>query len=82
MSQSAEKDRLAVSADHRIRITQPTRFQIVGPDGNPLLTIHDDGRWEFRDEAAPTEAARVFVREVQRLVGQQPRHIPPAKDQP
>ena len=52
-----------------IRVPQATALTIKGPDGSTLLTIHRDGRWEFRDEAAPTEAARVFVREVGRLAG-------------
>lgn len=59
-----------MSADpNRISVTQPTQFQIVTPGGEPLLTIHATGHWDFRDDAAPTEAARVFVREVQRIVG-------------
>ena len=50
-----------------IHISKPTQLRIVAPNGDPLLTIHRDGRWEFRDEAAPTEAARVFFRELQRM---------------
>lgn len=46
---------------------EPPVFRIVTPNGEPLLSIHADGRWEFRDDAAPTEAAGVFVREVKAL---------------
>lgn len=54
---------------HSIKVTPPTQLRITAPDGQTLLTIHADGRWEFRDDAAPTEAARVFVREVHSMVG-------------
>lgn len=64
--------RVATDSGHMLKVTEPTQFQIVEPSGKPLLTIRADGRWEFADDAAPTEAARVFVREVQRIVAGQP----------
>ena len=57
-----------VSVGHQLNVSKPSEFRIVDPDGEPLLTIYGDGRWEFRNEDdAPTEAARVFVQEVRRL---------------
>ena len=61
-------DQPAEFAHAMINVAQPTTLTIQAPAGSTLLTIHADGRWEFRDDAAPTEAARVFVHEARRLI--------------
>jgi hypothetical protein len=44
-------------------------FQITGSNGQPLVSIHPDGRTEYGDNYQPDEAAQAFWEAVQRLAG-------------
>ncbi|MFJ7023177.1 hypothetical protein ACIQUW_32925 [Streptomyces sp. NPDC101117] len=51
-----------------VKIPPPPIVHITGSNGQPLVSIHPDGRTEFGDGYEPDEAARQFWDAVQRLV--------------
>lgn len=63
-------DSIAIPADQvqAVKIPPPPIVHITGANGQPLVSVHPDGRTEFGDGYHPDEAARVFWDAVQRLV--------------
>ncbi|MCL8016894.1 hypothetical protein [Streptomyces sp. AS02] len=51
-----------------LEIAPPPIVHITGSNGQPLVSVHPDGRTEFGDGYNPDEAARQFWDAVQRLV--------------
>jgi hypothetical protein len=56
-----------VDCGQMVNLSPPPIFQIRGANGQPLVTVHPDGRLEHGDGYDPDEAARAFWDAVQRL---------------
>jgi hypothetical protein len=66
---ASNHDSLIVSSDEIQAVkTPPPVIHIAGTNGQPLVSIHSDGRTEFGEGYQPDEAATAFWDAVQRLV--------------
>ncbi|MFF9118320.1 hypothetical protein ACF09Y_22420 [Streptomyces massasporeus] len=67
---ASNHDSLFISSDkiQAVKLAPPPILEIRSNSGQPLVTIHPDGRLEHGDDYQPDEAAQAFWDAVQRLV--------------